>query len=247
VKWEVDIIGDPADLRMLSEAMRGGDTSICEREGAFVLRSTQFDSFQDANDVRAHTQEIVTFLSGYSRLVLGAHKPIKMGSVVMVRDDGTKNVFVQLEPLTIRARVSLASVSVTRADGTVEHYGPADSVKDWLEAAGQDPAVAKALRLRNADGLSWVELYRIYEVVEGDVGRSHIVASGWVKDSEIRRFKHTANSVGACGDQARHGKESTQPPKNPMSLSQAKSLIDRLLKAWIGSKALSMRNDQRAS
>jgi len=235
MRWEVDIAGDPADLQMLSEAMRGDDTLICERDGAFVLRSTQFDSFQDANDVRAHAQEIVTSLSGYSRLVLGAHKPIKVGSVVMVRDDGTKNVFVQLEPAIIRARV-LASLSVTRADGTVEHHGPADSVKDWLEAAGQDPAVAKALRLRNADSLSWVELYRIYEVVEGDVGRSNILASGWVKDPEIRRFKHTANSVGACGDQARHGKESTQPPKNPMSLSQAKALMDVLLKAWITSK-----------
>jgi hypothetical protein len=247
MRWEVDITGDPADLRRLSEAMRGGDTLICDRDGTFVLRSAQFDSLEDANDVRAHAQEIVASLSGYSQLVLGTHKPIKVGSVVMVRDDGTKNVFVQLEPVIIRARVLLASLSVTRADGTVEHHGPADSVKDWLEAAGQDPAVAKALRLRNADSLSWVELYRIYEVVEGGVGRPHIVASGWVKDPEIRRFKHTANSVGACGDQARHGKESTQPPKNPMSLSQAKSLIDRLLKAWIASKAVSVRNDQHAS
>jgi|LGVF01.1.fsa_nt_gb hypothetical protein len=246
MRWEVDITGDPADLRRLSEAMRGGDTLICDRDSAFVFRSAQFDSFEDANDVRAHAQEIVTSLSGYSRLVLGTHKPIKVGSVVMVRDDGTKNAFVQLEPVIIRARM-LASLSVTRADGTVEHHGPADSVKDWLKAAGQDPAVAKALRLSNADSLSWVELYRIYEVVEGDVARSHIVASGWVKDSEIRRFKHTANSVGACGDQARHGKENTQPPKNTMSLSQAKSLIDRLLKAWIASKADSVRNDQHAS
>lgn len=246
MKWEVDIIGDPGDLRMLSEGMRSGNISICEREGEFVLRSTQFDSFQDANDVRTYAQQIVSSLSGYSRLVLGAHKPIKVGSVVIVRDDGTKNVFVQLEPLTIRARVSLPSVAVTRADGTVEHHRPADSVEDWLEAAKQNPAVAKALRLRNADSLSWVELCRIYEVVEGDADGSHIVTSGR-EHSEIARFTHTANSVGACGDQARHGKETTQPPKNPISLSQARSLIDRLLKTWIARKAVSVRNGQHAS
>jgi len=236
VEWEVDIIGDPTDLQMLSEAMGDSDISILERDGAFVLRSTEFDSLQDANAIRTRAQEIVISLSGLSRVLLDTHRPIKVGSVMMLRDDGTKNVFIQVEPISVRARMR-ANLSITRADGTVEHHSPADPLRNQMEVAGQDPAVAKALRLRNADVLSWVDLYRIYEVVEGDVGRSHIVASGWVKDSEISRFKHTANSVAASGDQARHGKESTQPPKNPMSLSQAKTLIDGLLKAWITSKA----------
>jgi len=194
MEWEVEIIGDLADLRMLSEAMRGADTTIGERDGAFILHSTKFDSLQDANDVRALAQEIVTSLSGLSRLILSTHRPIKVGHVAMVRDDGIKNVFMQLEPATIHLRASLVSISVTRADGTVEHHKPADPVGDLLEVASQDSVVAKALRLRNADDLSWVELYRIYEVVEGDASKSHIVASGWAQNSEIRRFKHTANS-----------------------------------------------------
>jgi len=96
--------------------------------------------------------------------------------------------------------------------------------------------VTKALRLRNADSLSWVELYRIYEVIEGDVGRPYIVASRWVKDTEIRLFKHTANSVGASGNQARPGKESAHPPKNPMTLSQARTPIEGLPRTWITDK-----------
>ena len=143
---------------------------------------------------------------------------------------------MQLEPAILHTQGALVSVSVTRADGTVEHYRPADSLKNRLQAAVQDPAVTKALRLRNADSLSWVELYRIYEVIEGDVGRPYIVASRWVKDTEIRLFKHTANSVGASGNQARPGKESAHPPKNPMTLSQARTPIDGLLRTWITDK-----------
>lgn len=160
MEWEVEITGDAADLRMLSEAMCGADTSICERDGSFVLRSTQFGSLQDANDVRAHAQEIVTSLSGSSRLILIAHEPIKVGPVFSVGDDGTKNVFVQLETAVLRVRGCLASVSVTWANGTVEHHRPADPMRDWLEVAAQDPAVAKALRLRRDGARLWSQRER---------------------------------------------------------------------------------------
>jgi len=44
VKWAVCVAGEPAGLRTLSEALRGGDTQTLEKDGTFVLCSTQFDS-----------------------------------------------------------------------------------------------------------------------------------------------------------------------------------------------------------
>src|SRR6266849_8946952 len=102
----------------------------------------------------------------------------------------------------------------------------------------QDPrGCAKALRLRDDDSRGWVELYRLYEVIESDIGRPVIVANGWVSDRDIGRFKHTANSVEAAGDEARHGKEETDPPARPLSLAEARTLIDRLLSGWLAFKA----------
>ena len=238
MQWRIQLVGDPADLRMLSESMCGGNTSICEAEGKYVLRSEELDKLQDAGRARARAEEIAVSLSGASRIILGTHKPLKVGGMIQIRDDGTRTTFaLQDEPAVTRERVFPASVSITRKDGTVERHRPADRVEEWLEAAAQDPSIAKALRLRNAGNLTWVELYRIYEVIAGDMGgESAIVAVGWAEKAEIKLFKRTANSVVATGDQARHGYQKEEPPKNPISLGQAKVFIDTLLKDWVISK-----------
>lgn len=234
--WEIQLTGDTADLQMLSEAMQDGDISICEKEGKYILRARELDNLQNSDEVFTRVEEITRWISGISRIKLGAYKPIKVGLLTQFRDDGKKGVFVQADTGVIRIRAFPASFSVTHSDGRVEHHRPADSVKDWLKVARKNPNVAKALRLINKDSLSWVELYRIYEVIEGDVGKRHIVASGWSTETEISQFKHTANSVAASGDSASHGKETTQPPKDPMSLKQGRAFIDALLKSWIASE-----------
>jgi hypothetical protein len=50
--------------------------------------------------------------------------------------------------------------------------------------------------------------------------------------------KHSANSVKAAGDQARHGVEEKAPPVDPMTITEAKSLVDILLARWLGSIAV---------
>jgi len=60
-----------------------------------------------------------------------------------------------------------------------------------------------------------------------------MIELGWVTNDKLERFTHTADSVGAVGDDARHGRERTQPPPRPLSLSAARDLIDRLLRSWL--------------
>ncbi|MBD1811084.1 hypothetical protein NDA07_18880 [Microcoleus vaginatus DQ-U2] len=54
----------------------------------------------------------------------------------------------------------------------------------------------------------------------------------WTKD-KISQFTHTANSQSAIGDDARHGVERNDPPKEPMPKSEAVALIRNLLKQWL--------------
>jgi hypothetical protein len=74
----------------------------------------------------------------------------------------------------------------------------------------------------------------LYEVIEsGGGGGNTIVARGWARKSQLRRFRHSANSVAVAGDEARHGVEATQPPAEAMSLGEARSFIDGLLRRWL--------------
>ena len=103
--------------------------------------------------------------------------------------------------------------------------------------ADSDTAVEKVLRIYGSSELTFRDLYVIYEIVEHDVGGlESLAARGWATKSDIRRFKHTANSVSSLGDQARHGADSSAPPKVPTTLSEARELVASLVKSWIASK-----------
>jgi hypothetical protein len=90
-----------------------------------------------------------------------------------------------------------------------------------------------------SDYMSWGGLYRLYEVIEGDMGGEHelkTVFCGSAKD--IKRFKHSANSVTVAGDDARHANESGRPPEQPMTLYEAEAFLKYLLKRWLAEKGV---------
>ncbi|MBD0394812.1 MAG: hypothetical protein ICV52_13425, partial [Microcoleus sp. C1-bin4] len=78
---------------------------------------------------------------------------------------------------------------------------------------------------------NWINLYKIYEIVEKNAGKKKI--EQWIIKDKIRQFKHTANSQSAIGDEARHGVDHNDPPKEPMPKSEADALIRNLVKQWL--------------
>jgi hypothetical protein len=231
--WEVQLTGDNADLQMLAEAFTSPDCRIEIRTEESVISSTDFDPLVSAGEVREMAKEIARALSGSSRLVLGSRRQLEVGAVYQVRDDGKRNITVFPEPGVLHLRGMPVTLSVTRSDGQVEVNRPADPITEWLPLIQRDPLVAKALRLRDEHSLNWVELYRIYEVIESDVGSSQMIKLGWITKARLKQFTHTANSVAAAGDASRHGRERTAPPPTPLPLREGRALIDVLLLAWL--------------
>jgi len=200
-------------------------------------KSTHFNSLGNDNEVKKKASELISRINGSILLTEGLSKPLKVSHVHRILDDGKREAFVSGTiacTLTFRGRTS---VEVIEPNGTVKRINPFDQNQKWFMKSLQDESVAKVLRLYSPSELNWVNLYRILEVIEGDVGGlDKIVESGLTTGNKIELFKHTANSVGAIGDDARHGKEKTQPPPNPMSISKAKSLIKDISLKWLRSK-----------
>jgi len=95
--------------------------------------------------------------------------------------------------------------------------------------------VRQALNYWVSDHRSWINLYKILEVIESDVG-GDIYANNWVSKSAVNRFSQTANSYGAIGNEARHANNIVPSPINPMKIKEACNLIKALLENWIDSK-----------
>ena len=240
--WEVVLAGDAADLRALSDSFADSDPAILERDGEYVFRWSVLDGLSDATQVKEKADEQIAWLSGSASLILEAIEPIKVAQVILVSDDGSRNIHVFPDPIIGTSRMSVPTVRVGRADETEEIHRPADPVKAWLAVAESSEDVARALRLSEGREHDWVELYRLLEIVEDSVTRKGITDAGWATRSQLKRFCHTANSLEAAGDAARHGREQKPPPQRPMTLNDARELIRRVVRQWLDTESKRILN-----
>ena len=179
-------------------------------------------------------------MTGVQTCALPISEPLRAGAVYRRNAAGGRDIFVHiLETLQLRAELGEVTVTVTDADGNViTRPAPPPSTVTIAQIAATDSSVAKAMRLLAApDHKSWVGMYRIHEVIEADVGSENALKKrGWGSAQDLKRFKHSANSVTIAGDSARHGKEVEQPPKNPMSVDEAAAYLNYVLQSWLSSK-----------
>ena len=220
MEWFVLLIGENSDLEELSNSLNSPELCVIQKNPPeppgpdFILKLTDFNFIEDTDDVINMADEIISEINGAARLFIGLRKHI----------------------WGISLGVS-ASTPIVSADGTVhdqENIHQVDSIPGCIAIARHDVNVAKVLRLYGADDHDWVSLYRIYEVIESDVG--NIAKKGWATKNEIKRFAQTANSPDASGDDSRHGAGNIPPPKDPMPISEAKFLVKTIIHKWLRSK-----------
>jgi hypothetical protein len=236
VGWEVELVGDDTDLELLAERFTEGDIVVSRQDTGLVLSGHVFDNCHDAEGARKLTDTVVAALSSVVRIQLSSPHPIRPGRLHSIDEHGIRGSFFFAGPAVIHVRALPPTFIMTSPDGTKKMYHPADSIKTWLTVATKDETVMKALRLAGYPDRSWVELYRIYELIEGDAGGS-MYTKGWTTKRETGSFTHTANSPSATGDLSRHGKERTTGPADHMTLSEATEFVDRLLAKWLDDKS----------
>jgi hypothetical protein len=202
--------------------------------------SPRLDNLANAREVLAIATDEVCVLAGVARQMRGLSGPLAVGAVYDDEPDkpATTHVFVH-DSIGMGFGFGLATIVASTGPTSGGSIPPASSkLSDRLALAADETSVAKVYRLCNGRrGDPWVELYRIFEVIEADTGGEHaLVASGLVDRNVLKRFKHSANSVTVGGDRARHGSEKTTPPDDPMTVSEAERFVDGLTERWVREK-----------
>ncbi|HTS51949.1 MAG TPA: hypothetical protein VMH26_01635 [Burkholderiales bacterium] len=236
MNWKVLIHGKRSDLEYLARHFQTPKLKIEAESEGYFLSSERFAGMTARDAVREETGRLLAILSGVLGVRRNSRTQLTSEHVILVEPDGSEKVFVNLMD-SVNVETEMEAVVVHRDGADVPVQTPSQPTDNLLDLGLRDANVEKALRLFGAGSSDWVGLYRLFEVIEADVGGlSSIVGLGWATNGELRRFKHTANSPGAVGDQARHGSESTLPPKDPMSLADARLLVEQLLRRWLESK-----------
>lgn len=240
--WQVQIQGWASDLEHLARHFASSPVKVLkdDRDNCFLYESDTFATCANSEEVLAKADEELAILSGVLRLERDSPESLRTGSVYKRNANGGRDVFVHIrESLQLRAEFGEISVTITDAQGNaVQKPSPPARTVLVARLATVDAAVAKAMRLvATPDFKTWVGLYRLHEVIEADVGGEHTLKRcGWGSARDLKRFKHSANSVKVAGDAARHGRELEHVPTNPMSIEEAAAYVRYVLQAWLGSK-----------
>jgi hypothetical protein len=233
-RWAVVLRGDDHDLERLAEHFTGG-IRVARGPDGWELTADRFEETGDRMVVYETAVELVDRLRGLVVAKLGSDPRLDMGPVMELLPDGSRrpHVFARADVATARVRVYAAGV-VTYPDGTVPEPTPIPSWEPIIDLAGRDDAVRLALALL-ALPPTWSRLYAALDLVVQDKRtdrRAGVERRGAVR-ADVERFTWTANSVWAIGVDARHGRLDWKRPSDPMSLTEAGDLVQRIVEAWI--------------
>jgi len=234
MKWRVQLSGDNSDLEELSKSFSSDRLRICRDGETYILSSLDFVVITEADIVLKKSQEILDFINGGSAVIQKLAKPIQVGSIQSIDDEGKRNTYIFAESIPSRSAVFRTTVLVKRkVQGTFIFEG----LPNWVLLASQNKSVADVLRHLKTGSNDIGTLYKVYEIIKVDVGgKLAIRDKGWASRNRIDRFTRTVQSPAAIGDKARHGVQQTQPPEAPMLLDEAASFVLHLAKCWLNSK-----------
>jgi hypothetical protein len=227
IEWRLGLAGDRNFLKELSSLFSDGDIVIRTDGEHYYLCGSIFDGLPDNEAVLERGTRVVECIYAATNLLSGGSPDLLATDPIELFSDETETIYKKFVE-TSRVSDNLILI-IEDGAGSVITKRPTDDLPKWLSLAEIDDDVAKVLRL-SCKSMDWVNLYRILEAIETDVDP---VEKQWITERKKRLFKHTANSVHALGDEARHGQESTDPPRHPMSYGDASFFIQGLIHSYL--------------
>jgi hypothetical protein len=227
MKWLVLLDVKKSDFDNLSNLLRSSDEfSLMAENGEYYLTSSRWESLTNVSDVYLEATKPLRDISAVARIKFTDSPLLKPDMIYEVDEEGKRHGRRALSA-TINVGSS-CSVSIQLEGG--QDIIPILEFDSWMKLAEEDEIVKNVFRQITEFEPNWINLYKVYEIVQNDAGKKKI--QQWTKN-KISLFTHTANSQRAIGDDARHGVDDNDPPKEPMPLSEAKALIMTLLEKWL--------------
>jgi hypothetical protein len=248
LRWRVRLAGDTHDLEELIGMFTSLDLRVVRDGEEFFLESAGFEGLGTSADVHAEARRLMPLLNGAAKLKQRQFRDVEVDVCVIefTKSGGRNRAIVTGGSIAPRGTLRHQVISAPTIDARARALAPTILVEGqevppkpgslwtnrWLELAARDADAAEALLIWGSQPHDWVNLYKVFEIVER---RADIVGSGWASQNEISRFTRTANNPAAAGANARHARSHVQPPPNPMRSEEGSELIRRILVSWLSS------------
>lgn len=248
VRAELD--GHSFDLDTLARHFPTGDPHIVVTdEGTFLEATALDDMFDDTGRLVNTANEHLARLNGWAVLADAGYQPVRLRNR-FVRDGGPTHMHIvvgdearardSLTVVTVRtAETRLGALNVTAAvDGVPVEPPPPEGPRRLARAASDKNVDDLLAVVGKAEDLSWIELYKVFEIIRDAVGgsRQDLYDKGWTTKPQLSAFTGSADHHAVSGIHgARHARQSVGPPKNTMTLDEAQQFIRHLARKWLDS------------
>jgi hypothetical protein len=238
--WRAGLVGESPDLERMANTLGEGNPRVrVGADGGYVLESSTFDALEDAAGVKAEAERRLELMNGAMRAF-----DSKAGLVRLTGrfwDSDTPHLVSV--PITAHAgaTATLTAVAVATVDGHPIDPPPPPA-RGWVALAESNRNVAGVLRLTASGDLDWVGLYKVLEIVCGDVsgtitlteaGKRMIIKRGWMTENQLDALTASANNEKVSGDAARHARTKGGIPSKIMTLDEGRYFVHRLVYSWL--------------
>lgn len=233
-RWRFDLTNSTNNyLREIANSA-GYDVTIYSESNDYEewLNFTSFhlNELDDPNLIFERAYKLKLLVDGFSFII---HENKKAYSPIVLGNLYDENERVIVFDKFIRSRRFDFSYS---ADPKDEVYK--SNALSHLIRLGAEESFVRNILLMCSTGMDFISLYRVLDEVKTYLKGKEKVEN-LVDKTKLKSFTHTANNFQVLGIDARHGTQSDDPPKCPMTLIEAQNLISELIRK-VSSKYLNV-------
>lgn len=240
MKWKVYVEGERLDLDIAKELYpeeASGSVRFSEDATGVYFGSEDLDATPGSGAPEAVATKLLTRINACGRLVDSSFRPL---SLTKRFQDAEGNQTVILGTVVFEARGRLTATGVVVSSEGAPAAPPPPLAPQLVDLADRDTIAAEVMSVLGPPGaLSWAELYKVFEIVEHEVGGLNaLVATGWTTRRMAENFTLSANRRDVSGDGARHARNSGRKPSEDrsMTLNTGTDYIRDLTREWLMSR-----------
>jgi hypothetical protein len=217
--WGIKLCGHEFDLEYWRDTLKEPfDPAVVQQGDVFILHASEFQSCDSAPAVLEKAIPLFDVLNGAMRTATGA-QPVRYCGIYELRADSwreSSHVFPPSPITDLRAKLNM--------DPVIPAPPPTRSnVQVWMEISEKSDHLADALIYFGRG--EWFDVYKAVECLEAFAGGgdSDLRLKKWIEPASLILLKRTANCF------HRHRRGAFEPPKDPMTLEQARRMLAKLI------------------
>lgn len=226
--------GDVFDLDALVELFAEGEPRVSKESDGYYLASAQLDGLiDDGGRLVATGSLLLRHISGVARALDSSFRPVTLsGQFTDTIGEGKRHHIVAAD--TIEVRCKAMAIGVVTGDSQPAQLAPPPGPA-LLRLVQDHPDVAEVLDIlgQPSVSLSWIDLWKVFEIVRHNVGGGEALAArAWASRTGAEAFKQSANHPSISGPGARHARRPGIPSGQTMTLAEGEQFIRKLVVAW---------------